>query len=423
MFSIRASRRTGIAVASLVLLAIPAGAQKLTCLTPADAAPNCKLASRSPSELLVVQAIGPDGKSASGIPVSFTTSKGEITSAATTGPDGKVQVRWTAAVPSTESTAKSASTTDEVLVDVVALIEGNRIARRIVLERTESPDKTFLVVRGTNGESGNDQRTFVERQLRWPLKVIVAEVDSVKCTSTRVSFRDPMGGVLSLDTVRGYWKSGECSASTRWKLGPSAGIQTVRAVVVDKPDAYATFTAKAHTLPWIGVGLAYSRPVGYETILSTAGTAVRVKRKIANAGSADSSEISYDSIPSKKGLNSVPRSAAFTPIIGVNSPLFLGQNWSRLRFSLSADARHLDRDWFVGVSVPQALRGLVNQGNGVDLQIVAHISRQELADGKDCGPNMTDCRINPQVRFASLGAMIQVNTTSILGAILAALPK
>lgn len=97
---------------------------------------------------------------------------------------------------------------------------------------------------GVEAVDGANQVWYVGRQLRRPLVVEVAGETARSCEGRRVSFDAGDDGDVSPATAVPRWIDGRCRAEGWWSLGPTVGVQHVRARVDGDPRE-AVFQAVA----------------------------------------------------------------------------------------------------------------------------------------------------------------------------------
>jgi hypothetical protein len=396
--------------------------------------PSCVRAPRAGVEQIALRVLDAQGKPQPYVRVVFGASAGVVDSSAWSDGEGRVTARWS-----------GARAKDTATVEATTTVAGARAYRRVLLIGEALPAKPGLQLRpyrentlaaiplvGALQRRYPNQHWYADRQLRGTTAVGItrppsdtAPLDSAACVGTRVAFKDAGGGAVTNDTVRAQWRpvrrGPACTAGTRWKLGPVVGEQVLRASVVGRPDVAETLRGRAHAAPWIAAGLAVSFPGTYQR-LAVADRVVRVTQ----TDTLTKTQTATDRTEKDSTVRRVAHTTAFTPTVGINFTPALVPVLNALRVSVSADARHLDRDWFVGVSVPRLFDGLTQEAVGADVHLVAHLSRRDDAVvGAGCAarPIANCAAANKGVELLSVGVLFQVNTVSLLTTLLAGLGK
>ena len=204
-------------------------------------------------------------------------------------------------------------------------------------------------------------------------------------------------GAPAPDSARGAMENNVCVAESLWKLGPTIGGQRMRIFPADDASKAVVVKAEARKTPWLAGGLAYTYNSKYV--------------KLSSATSQAAAKV-----------DSIVAGPSFTPMVGVNTPLRTA--WSYVRVSLNADPRHLDTDWFAGISLPQLHYGIIAEDTEVDLQFIVHLERRSIATNSDiCFASPANCRKEVHVRPVGVGLAVQFNTANFVGAVTALLFK
>ena len=167
--------------------------------------------------------------------------------------------------------------------------------------------------------------------------------------------------------------------------------------------------------PWLAAGLALTKTSRYRHLAVSSQT-IQVVTKSASA------ETTF-TVPRPSGkLEELGGRVGFTPTLGINTPLFT--SWRRARVSISADAQHLTTDWFAGLSLPQLRHSVWSEEMGVDLQLVAHVSRRDVVTNAEaCASNIATCVSETRTSYVGYGLAAQLNASSALAAIVGLFPK
>jgi hypothetical protein len=121
-----------------------------------------------------------------------------------------------------------------------AILVGSTACRERTAGPDDSPTSDTLLTRGQ--PSGDNQTGVVGELLPLPIRVIVT-YRGAPVADLDVSWHVVLGGgTISAGTVR---TDADGSASVLWTLGPSAGTQSVRALVPEATGSPVTFTANA----------------------------------------------------------------------------------------------------------------------------------------------------------------------------------
>lgn len=391
-----------------------AESQSMVCISPpAQPEQVCALEKPAITELIVVRLVGKDEKAVAGVVVSFGASAGKIDSSATTNADGEAFARWS-------GDASNAA----VVIDVVSVHSGLRVHRQV---RLGGPDPAPLILSKSPDlkRSGDKQHSFAERQLPRKITVLVENTNGeVNCRRARIVFR-PLGeGQATPDTSVGLWRDGVCYAETRWRIGKTVGSHSLRAYPVNRPGSAVPFEAKVRGVPWIGMGLALTRVSEFDRLSETKAT-LRVTRRFVGPSAFDTTEIAYDSTVSMRKPERTAKEWVFTPMIGLNFPVgrpFLG--WSRLRLSVSADARDPRSHWFAGFSLPQVFGGVYSESVEIDLHLVTHFARRDVLTNREaCLSDIATCNVDKKTRPVGIGVLLELNSATLFKELLAALTK
>lgn len=381
---------------------------QLTCARPA----NCAATARSSNEHIVVRVQETvNGKLQSGgnREVRFTASNGKLADATV-----KTDTAGYAVNPWTGDASNS-----EVSILATAVVNGKPETVTITLG---GPYRLAILA-----PSSGEREWYQERQLKDPVEVAIQNASLLDCPHLAVAFRASTDGALAPDTVPGEWRAlagglaSGCVASTRWRLGKTVGVQTLRYSLVNDAREAGVVQAKSRAIPWVGIGLAATRlPEYYRLNEKTA--KIHVVHKGLAPNGIDSVEVSYDSTASSRGLQKVSHDYAFAPVVGVNWPLML--KWRDVRAFVGADMQQPTRSWFAGASLSQAAAGWLHEDVPIDVQFVAHFARRdEVTNPGACANDAKTCEVAPHVAMG-YGFIVATNAATALEKIYTALlPK
>ena len=354
------------------------GAQSIAC---PDAKPDggCGITLGSTTSAGVRVRFTQDGV---GIPDSwvwFYPEQGAIEDSLRTDATGTVPAHWTSEQP----------VTSDVNIRVVALLKRPkrptiRVVRTITLKPPPKPGSG--ITRADIWTTGDGQSWYATKELRVPIAVHWHGAPE-SCGRNYFMFKAAPDGNVMADSVPGELLGGDCVAQSYWVLGKTVGNQSLRVQLAGDPSVQRTVYAKARKLPWLAAGL----------VASYASEYVGVKQVPDTAGKAT---------PTHPEPDSVPKGPVFAPLIGINFPL--ATDAERLRFSLAADLKNVQTDWYGGVSLLQLTNGVAHEDIGMDVQAVLHLSRRtELKDVAGCSGDTHKCATRKRASIVGLGLAVE----------------
>jgi hypothetical protein len=368
-------------IVSLAALAILAAApaihaQQITC-----APPGCvrKTADSTTAQFLVVRVTTGD-QPRDHVPVTFDVKKGSgsVTPVVTTDPNGVAVTQWT----------PSASGAYPAEVQATATVGGRTVMQTIALSYAASPSSLSLAA-----VSGNDQWWYQNLQLRRPVRVaIVGAPSSSECEAATVIFR-AVGGTAAPDTANGTWQSGGwpgCVAQSWWHLSNDVGTQALRATLPNGSNV--TFRAHARELPRVVIGVAVDRK---HSLWEAKTDTETIHVTHTTSGGA----VAFDSLITTTKPSHTAAAWTFTPTVGVDFPIH--PQVEPIRVSLLTTLKDPERNLFVGLSVPQLLRGVAQESVGFDFHLTMHVERvTTLKDPTACGLDPAKCDTRNPLRYS-----------------------
>ena len=325
-----------------------------------------------------------------GAKVTFEPDQGTIDPQAFTDASGVATALWR-----TEQPLKS-----EVKIKVVADYSFQDKATHTVQTITlKPPAKGGLGLSASDlAMIGDGQSWYAGKQLREPVMLRIDELGPDKCPSVFVQFKAyGENAAATPDSVQAQWGANGCVAQSNWKLASIVGRQSLRAQLAEDPTVQRIFRATARKTPWLAIGLGLTHASGFVGV-----------KKIPRDSTKDAPLISAP--------DNVRRGALFSPILGVNFPVATSADW--LRFSLAADLKHVDTDWFGGISLLQLTNRLAHEDLGIDLQFVLHASRRAvLIDVPGCQIDPKKCDTRSETGIVGVGLAFEADATGALSGI------
>jgi hypothetical protein len=384
--------------------------QTISCLQAPTAKPGetCTITLRGSVEPLIV-ALEFGGRPVRGAHVTFTAARGAVTRRTVQSDTlGFAETVW-------RGGADPGSPPDTVRIEVS---QGEWYAARTMV--LKPPAKTIDLALAQPGDSmnaGDNQSWYLSRQTRKPIRVgVLGPSTEAECRSSIVAFKASGDGVPFPDSTRGAWLGNRCVAEARWKLASTVGEQYLRAIAGSDPAKQQTvFRAQARNVPWVAAGLAFTYVSRYDRLASTS----QDLQIVTKSGAA---ETTFKITKTTNTADSSRAGAVFTPTLGINTPVFT--SWRGVRVSVSADVQHVSTDWFAGFSIPQLLNNVFAEDMGVDLQVVAHLSRREiLTNPVQCAVTPSSCDTKKRTRPVGGGLVVQINGGAVLSTIMSLFPK
>jgi hypothetical protein len=397
-------------VATIVVLCtgtVPAAAQRLVCVQPAEPAEPTRVGSPctvtlrgSPAwEIFVLRFEDVAGRPVPRASVTVEPADAGIRVEPQTLDNGELRIEWHSG---------SGTGVSPRILEVTAQQGNQRAQRRI--EVRPPPVRTELTLLAVPDQPANRGYWYEGHQLRDPVTVQLQNASPADCERTRVAFR-AVGGSVTPDTTHGLWIGGSCLARSHWRLGRGVGIQHLRAQLVEEPRKSVEFHARARALPRVMAGLALAYADGFDRLEVTT-TTLRITQQVEGLGT-----IARDSVVRKDSLVVQPSSWEVTPILGVDFPLV--SCLPRIRTFVGASITDPRENWFVGLSALQPFYRLSHEAISFDLQAVVQVSRREVvADVPACRQDPALCATERRTRPVGGGLMLSVDSGALLSPLL-----
>jgi hypothetical protein len=386
--------------AVLLLLAGPqVSAQTVQCVNPRPTADGrCVLTlDRDPApQHLIVHVVPPPASPRSGIRVVFS-DPGSGTWTTRTDTLGRAMIPW-----------QRNLTTDSAIVDVEAHFSDEHSAIRQIVVRPAAAARSNLVIGRMPGDSG-EPRWYAQRQIRYPMRVLITGTTPATCPDTRVVFRAIGGGAATPDTISPRWLDpNQCIAETYWRLGETIGKQHLVASLARDRTMSTTFQASARPLPRFVVG---------------AGADWRSHFFVLETDSVTRVD-SVTGIPSVVARDTVVRrEGEIRPhtVFGVDfAPL---AKVDRLRMLVGVALTDPARQFTLGLSAPQLL-GFGGEGFPLDLHFTSRWSRVERLDNPGaCRFDRNDCATTESIRFEGFGGVVTFDGGTFFSELIKSLGK
>lgn len=407
-----------LAAAAICVASPAAGAQSLECIRPQPADGQCVVVVATPEAKVTVslQVADRGGKPPAPVDVTFSApAGGMVTASQRSDAAGVVVATWEGRVDA------------PVTIVASATVDGMAIKRNIVI-KPPPPKSAYTLTPLHFPDLKSTLRPdywYAERQIGEPYGVVVENVAADSCAQVLVLFRQTSSGAVTPDSVYARWvardqyadatildrimrrstsdKTKACIAVARWKLGKEVGEHHLRVGLPGEPSKTVEFRARARALPRLIAGLAFTNVGGYDRTTSLDST-FKVTR------TTPTGEVVFDSVKKVQTFAPFAGQWEFNPVVGVDWPI--KTSWSNVRTSVSASIKSGRTDWFAGLSILQLLQGYVQEGVGMDLQGVLHVSKRDIVvNGSACATQVATCVSESRTGVVGYGVILTVDTS------------